>query len=38
MRLPEGIIEIPDLLTVSIGEARTLIDDQKEVNWGRDGF
>ena len=33
------VIEIPNLLTVSIDEARMLIDDQKEADdWGRDGF
>jgi hypothetical protein len=35
----EGFIEIPNLLTVSIDEVRTLIGDQEDVvNWGRDGF
>jgi hypothetical protein len=35
----EGIIEIPDLLAVSVGEARTLTGDQEPtVNWRRDGF
>jgi len=35
----EGVIEIPDLLAVSVGDARTLIDEQEQtVNWGRDGF
>ena len=35
----EGIIEIPDLLAVSVGDARTLIGGTKQtVNWGRDGF
>ena len=35
----EGIIEIPDLLAVSVDDARPLIDYQEPtVNWGRDGF
>jgi hypothetical protein len=35
----ERIIEIPNLLAASVGEARTLIDGQGQtVNWGRDGF
>jgi hypothetical protein len=35
----QGIIEIPDLLAVSVGEAKLLIGEQEEVvNWGRDGF
>lgn len=35
----EGVIEIPDLLVASVGEARSLIDDQEPtVNWCRDGF
>jgi hypothetical protein len=35
----DGIIEIPDLLVASVGDARSLIDGQEPtVNWGRDGF
>ena len=35
----EGVIEIPDLLAASAGEARSLIERQEPpVNWGRDGF
>jgi hypothetical protein len=33
----QGIIEIPDLLAVSVGEAKLLIDEQEEVvNRGRE--
>ena len=32
----QGIMEIPDLLAVSVGDAKVLIDEQEEVvNWGR---
>jgi len=35
----EEIIEIPDLLVASVGDAKTLIEGQEQpVNWGRDGF
>ena len=37
----EGIIEIPDLLAASVGDARSLIgqlDTEEVVNWQRDGF
>ncbi len=35
----EGIVEIPNLLAVSVDAARTLIDEQEQtVNWQRDGF
>jgi len=35
----QEVIEIPDLLVASVGDAEALIDEQDEVvNWGRDGF
>jgi hypothetical protein len=35
----DGIIEIPNLLVASVGDAKALIDDQEPtVDWGRDGF
>jgi len=34
-----GVIEIPNLLAVSVGEAKSVIEGQEQsANWGRDGF